>query len=87
MGEIVTSNYRERTKDRNQKVERSNRHNNENEEVVNRKVSQNLGESDEDSRKMITRTARFSMNKEVAGRKKLKTCNEETLVVKLEKGN
>ena len=36
---------------------------------------------------MITRTTRFSMNEEVAVRKKIKTCNEELLVVKLEKGN
>ena len=34
---------------------------------------------------MITRTARFSMNEEAAGRKKIKTCSEERLVVKLEK--
>ena len=36
---------------------------------------------------MITRTARFSMNEEVAIRKKTETCNDEPLVVKLEKGN
>ena len=36
---------------------------------------------------MITRTARFSMNEEAAVRKKIKTCNEEPLLVKLEKGN
>ena len=36
---------------------------------------------------MITRTARFSMNEEAALRKKIKTCNEEALVLKLEKGN
>ena len=35
----------------------------------------------------ITRTARFSMNEEAAVRKKIKTCNEEPLVLKLEKGN
>ena len=35
----------------------------------------------------ITRTARFSMNEEAAVRKKIKTCNEEPLLVKLEKGN
>ena len=47
---------------------------NENEEVVNRKeVSQNSKESDKDSRRMITKTARFSMNEEVAIRKKIKT--------------
>ena len=61
---------------------------NENEEVVNRKeVSQNSKESDKDSRRMITKTARFSMNEEVAIRKKIKTCNEEPLLVILEKGN
>ena len=36
---------------------------------------------------MITRTVRFSMNVEVAVRKKIKICNEEPLVVKSEKGN
>ena len=62
---------------------------NENEEVVvNRKeVSENTEESQEDSRRMITRTDRLSMNDEAAVRKKIKTCNEEPLVVKLEKGN
>ena len=44
-------------------------------------------ESYEDSRRVITRTARFSMNEEAAVRKKIKTCNEEPLLVKLEKGN
>ena len=33
----------------------------------------------------VTRTARFSMNEEAAVRKKTRTCNEEPLVVKLEK--
>ena len=36
---------------------------------------------------MITRTARFSMNKEAAVRKKINTSDEEPLVVKIEKGN
>ena len=36
---------------------------------------------------MITRTVRFSMNKGAAVRKKIKTCYEEPLVMKLEKGN
>ena len=36
---------------------------------------------------MITRTARFSINEEVAVRNKVKTYNKESLVVKLEKGN
>ena len=44
-------------------------------------------ESYEDSRRVITRTARFSMNEEAAVRKKIKTCNEKPLVVKLVKGN
>ena len=60
---------------------------NEDEEVVNRKeVSRNSEESDENIRRMITGTVRFNMNKEATGRKKIKTCNEEPLVVKLEKG-
>ena len=62
---------------------------NANEEVVvnKKEVSENSEESYEDSRRMITRTARFSMNEEAAVRKKIKTCNEEPLLVKLEKGN
>ena len=62
---------------------------NENEDVVvNRKeVSENSEESYEHSRRMITRTARFSMDEEAAVRKKIKTCNEEPSAVKLEKGN
>ena len=61
---------------------------NENKELVlNRKeVSENSEESYEDIR-VITRTVRFSMNEEAAVRKKIKTCNEEPLLVKLEKGN
>ena len=59
---------------------------NENEEVIKRKeVSRNSEKSDENSRKMITRTARFSMNKEIAVRKKTETCNDEPLVVNLKK--
>ena len=58
----------------------------ENKEVVNRKeVSGNSEESYKDSRRTITRTARFSMNEEAAGRKKITTHSEERLVVKLEK--
>ena len=34
---------------------------------------------------MITTTARFSMEEEAGLRKKIKTCNEEALVLKLEK--
>ena len=36
---------------------------------------------------MITRTARFNINKEAALKRKIKTSNEEALVPKLEKGN
>ena len=36
---------------------------------------------------MIARISRFSMNEEVALRTKIKTYNEEALVLKLEKGN
>ena len=60
---------------------------NENEEVVVNKKEVSENSSYEDSRRMITRTARFSMNEEAAVRKKIKTCNEEPLLVKLEKGN
>ena len=42
--------------------------------VVNRKViSENSEEIYEDSRRVLTRTARFSMNKEAAVRTKIKT--------------
>lgn len=61
---------------------------NENKEVVSRKkVRWNSEKSDEDNRRMTTRTSRFSMNEEVALTKKIKICNEESLVAKLEKGN
>ena len=36
---------------------------------------------------MITKTARLSMNEEVALRNKIKTCSDEALVLKCEKGN
>ena len=36
---------------------------------------------------MITMASRFSMNEEVAVRKKIKTYNEELLLLKLEKRN
>ena len=59
-----------------------------NEEVHRKEVSQNIEKDEEDtSRIMITRTARFSINEEAALRKKIKTCNEEALVLKLEKGS
>ena len=61
---------------------------NENKEVVNRtEVSGNSEQNKQDSRRMITRTARFNMNKEAAVRKKINSSNEEPLVVKIEKGN
>ena len=41
---------------------------------------------DEDNIRMITKTARFSMDEEVAVSKKIKTYNEEPLALKLEKG-
>ena len=39
--------------------------------------------NDDDTRKMITRTARFIMNDEAVPREKIKTCNEEALVLTL----
>ena len=54
-------------------------------EVNRNEVSRNIDKDEGDSRRMITRTARFSMNKEAALRKKIKTCNEEAVVLKLEK--
>ena len=56
-----------------------------NAEVNRNEVSRNIDKDEGDSRRMITRTARFSMNEEAALRKKIKTCNEETLVLKLDK--
>ena len=58
-----------------------------NEEVNRNEVSRNIDKGKGDPRRMITRTARFSMNEEAASRKKIKTCNEEALVLKLEKIN
>ena len=60
---------------------------NENEEVVvnKKEVSENSEESYGDSRRIVTRTARFSMNEEAAVRKKIKTRNEEPLVLKVER--
>ena len=56
-----------------------------NAEVNRNEVSRNIDKDEGDSRRMITRTARFIMNEEAALRKKIKTCNEETLVLKLDK--
>ena len=60
-----------------------------NEEVNRKEVSRNVekDEGDTTTKKMITRTARFSMNEEATLRKKIKRCNEEALVLKLEEGN
>ena len=85
MGETVNKYIQRKKKRQKKKAQTMNK----NEEVVvNRKeVSENSEESYEDSRRMITRTARFSMKEEEAVRKKIKACNEEPLVLKLEKGN
>ena len=56
-----------------------------NEEVNRNEVSRNIDKDEEDNRKIITRTARFSMNEEATLRKKIRTCNEEALVLKLKK--
>ena len=45
-----------------------------NEEVNRNEVNRNIEKLEEDTRRMITRTARFSMNEEAALRKKIKTC-------------
>ena len=65
MGETLTNKYRERKRDQTVKM-------NENEEVVvnGKEVSENSEEIYEDTRRMIRRTARFSMNEEAAVRKK-----------------
>ena len=58
-----------------------------NEEVNRNEVNWNIEKDEEDTRRMILRTVRFSMNDEVVLKKKIKACNEEALVLKLEKGN
>ena len=58
-----------------------------NEEVNRNEVNRNTEKDEEDTRRMLTRTTRFSMNEEAVLRKKKKTYNEEVLVLKLEKGN
>ena len=58
-----------------------------NEEVNRNEVNRNTEKDEEDTRRMLTRTTRFSMNEEAVLRKKKKTYNEEALVLKLEKGN
>ena len=49
------------------------------------KVIQIIEKAEEDTRRMITKTARFSMNEKAELRKKIKTGNEEALVLKFEK--
>ena len=58
-----------------------------NEEVNRNEVNWNIEKDEEDTSRMILRTVRFSMNDEVVLKKKIKACNEEALVLKLEKGN
>ena len=58
-----------------------------NKEQNRQKADQNLVESDDDNRRMITTTSRFIMHKEVTLRKKIKPWNEELLVLKHEKEN
>ena len=58
-----------------------------NEEVNRNEVNRNTEKDEEDTRRMLTRTTRFSMNKEAVLREKIKTYNEEALVLKLEKEN
>ena len=53
-----------------------------NEEVNRKNVSKNMRKSDENNRRMITRTSSFNMKERVALRKKNKICNEEPLVFK-----
>ena len=56
-------------------------------EVTRKVVSRNIEEDEENiSRRIITMTARFSMNENTALRKKIKTCNEEAVVVNFKKG-
>ena len=52
-----------------------------------KEVSRNTEKDEEVTRRMITRMARYSMNEEAVLRKKIKTCSEEVLVLKLENGN
>lgn len=55
-----------------------------NEEINRREVIQNIEKDEEDVTRMITRTVRLSMNEYYMN---IKTCNEEALVLKIEKGN
>ena len=50
-------------------------------------VIQNIEKDEEDVTRMITRTVRLNMNEEAVPGKKIKTCNEEALALKIEKGN
>ena len=74
MGETLINKYRkEKTEEESPNTVKMNE---DKEVVVNRKeVGENSEESYEDSRRLITRTARFTMNEEAAVRKKIKTCN------------
>lgn len=55
-------------------------------EVTRKVVSRNIEEDEKNiSRRIITMTARFSMNENTALRKKIKTCNEEAVVVNFKK--
>ena len=58
-----------------------------NQEVNRNEVSQNIKKDEVDTRRIITRTVKFSMNEEAALIKKIKTCNEEALLLELEKRN
>ena len=58
-----------------------------NKEVNGNKGSWNIEKDEEDTRRMITRTARFNVNEETSLKKKIKTCNEKAIAQKLEKGN
>ena len=55
-------------------------------ELNEEEVIRNTEKCDQDARRMI-RAAKFNTDKEAALRNKIKICNEEALVLELEKGN
>ena len=55
-------------------------------ELNEEEVIRNTEKCDQDARRMI-RAARFNTDKKAALRNKIKICNEEALILELEKGN
>lgn len=58
-----------------------------NEEVNGKNISYDAEKNVEDTWRIITKTAKFSINEEAVLRKKMNTYSKEVLVLKLEIGN